>query len=130
MPLEGKRICKLGVILLAVVLFAMNRPVRGQQDAPPEILAYADMVVYNGKVLTADEKFTTAEAIAIRDGKFLAIGTTDRISKMAGPKTQKIDLHGKTLTPGFIATHAHTWSGNPNQSGDRGSLIWPLPGYD
>jgi predicted amidohydrolase YtcJ len=54
------------------------------------------MVLYNGKVLTADDKFTMAEAVAIRDGKFLAVGKTDAILPMAGPQTRKIDLKGKT----------------------------------
>ena len=38
------------------------------QDLPPEVIAYADLVLYNGKVLTADEAFTTVEAVAVRDG--------------------------------------------------------------
>ncbi|MBI4465566.1 MAG: hypothetical protein HY647_12755, partial [Acidobacteria bacterium] len=74
---------------------------------PPEVVAYADIVLYNGQILTVDEDFSTAEAVAIRDGKFLAVGRTDRILAMAGPKTQKIDLKGKTAVPGIIDTHMH-----------------------
>ncbi len=78
-----------------------------QQDLPPEVVAYADLVLYNGKVLTADDKFTTAEAVAARDGRILAVGTTDRVLKMAGPKTQRIDLKGRTLMPGIVDLHTH-----------------------
>jgi predicted amidohydrolase YtcJ len=79
----------------------------GAQTAPPEVLAYADAVFYNGKVLVADDRFTIAEALAVRDGKVLAVGATSRILAMAGPTTQKIDLAGRTATPGFIDTHFH-----------------------
>ena len=96
-----------------------------QQDLPLEVLAYADMVLYGGKILTADDSFTIAEAIAIRDGKFLAVENMDRILKMAGPKTRKIDLKGKSVVPGFIETHAHNWVGNiatnvPRRKGLKG----------
>ena len=81
---------------------------------PPEVIAYADVVLYNGKILTADDQFSTAEAVAIRDGKFLAVGERNWILPMAGPQTRKIDLKGKTATPGFIDTHQH-----PTSSGMR-----------
>ena len=46
-----------------------------QLSVPPEVLAYADIVLYNGQILTVDDDFTIVETVAIRDGKFLAIGT-------------------------------------------------------
>ena len=95
------RVC-VGIILLAAFTFA--RPADGQQalaELPPEVLAYADTVLFNGKVLTADDQFSVAEAVAIRDGKFLAAGTTERILKMAGPETRRRDLSGATAAPSF-----------------------------
>ncbi len=80
------------------------------QQLPPEVIHYPEIVIYNGKVLTADEKFSTSQAVAIRDGKFLATGTTDRILAMAGPSTRKIDLKGKTAMPGLIDTHYHPFT--------------------
>lgn len=77
------------------------------QDLPPEVIAYPQMVLYNGKVLTVDPNFSVAQAIAIRDDRVLAVGTNDRILRMAGPSTRRIDLEGKTVVPGFIDTHAH-----------------------
>ena len=87
-------------------------PPAGAQQAslPPQVIAYADTVVYNGKVLTADEQFTITEAVAIRDGKFLAVGKTDEILPMAGPNTHKIDLKGKTVIPGIIDLHQHPFT--------------------
>ena len=68
----------------------------------PLIMHYADMVLYNGHIITADDDFSIAEAVAIRDGKFLAVGTTAEILPLAGPDTRRIDLNGKSMTPGFI----------------------------
>ncbi len=79
---------------------------QAQAELPSEVLHYAEMVLYNGKVLTADESFTIAQAVAVREGKILAVGETDRILRMAGPNTLRIDLEGNhTVTPGFIGHH-------------------------
>ena len=104
------RVC-LVTALVIVGWMHSNLLLRAQQaNLPPEVIAYADTVLYNGKVLTADEKFSIAEAIAIRDGKFLAVGKTDRIVQMAGPNTRKMDLKGKTLIPGIIDLHQHPFT--------------------
>ncbi|HET8563342.1 MAG TPA: amidohydrolase family protein, partial [Candidatus Binatia bacterium] len=86
---------------LLLFWFALNNQVRAQ-DLPPQVLNYADMVFYNGKVIAADERFTVAEAVAVRDGKILAVGKRQEIIRMAGPKTQRIDLKGKSVVPGFV----------------------------
>jgi predicted amidohydrolase YtcJ len=71
----------------------------------------ADLVIYNGKILTADSpdpsNFRTAQAAAIRNGKFQIVGTNDEALQYAGPNTQKIDLGGRTVIPGLIDTHDH-----------------------
>ncbi len=96
--------------LLAVAWVDLDAAGAQQPNLPPEIIAYADTILYNGKILTADDKFTVAEAVAIRDGKFLALGKTDRIVQMAGPHTHRIDLKGKTLIPGIIDLHQHPFT--------------------
>ena len=78
-----------------------------QTSIPPEVLAYPEIIVYNGQVLTVDDAFSTAQAFAVRDGKFLAVGTNQYISTLAGPETRKIDLKGRSAVPGFIDTHNH-----------------------
>ncbi len=77
------------------------------ENVPKEVLAYADYVLFNGKILTVDDEFTTAEALAIRGEHILAVADDARILSMAGPETQKINLAGKTVVPSFIDTHYH-----------------------
>ncbi|MBI3939582.1 MAG: amidohydrolase family protein [Acidobacteria bacterium] len=92
--------------LLAILPAALHA-----QDIAPEVLAYADIILYNGKVLTVDEKFSISQAIAVRDGKVLAVGESARILKMAGPRTRRVDLAGKSIVPGFINPHTGTGVG-------------------
>jgi hypothetical protein len=67
----------------------------------------ADRILVGGRVLTVDAQDRVAEAIAIRDGRILAVGTTAEIERLAGPATERIDLAGRTATPGLIDAHAH-----------------------
>ena len=71
----------------------------------------ADLILVHGKILTVDAKDSIAQAVAIRGGKIVAVGTDQQILALAGPKTQTIDLHGRTATPGLIDTHAHLANG-------------------
>ena len=109
MTMEDRRFAGWPVALLMLV-FGAVQPARaqGQSSPPPEVMAWADMVLYNTKVITADETFTIAEAVAIRDGKFMAVGTNERILAMAGPNTRRLDLAGRSVVPGFIDTHLHS----------------------
>ncbi len=84
---------------LSVLTVALSVPLWGQQNIDPRVLAYADMVLYNGKVLTADDQFTMVQAVAVRDGKFLARGTSSDLLRLAGPNTRRIDLQGKPWYP-------------------------------
>lgn len=109
MSLFNKKHFALWIGAAAVLLLGgSSRGLEAQQlSVPPEILAYADIVLYNGQVLTVDDDFSIAEAVAIRDGKFLALGSDQRIRALAGPNTRQIDLRGKSVVPGFIDTHNH-----------------------
>ncbi len=77
------------------------------------MVIFADAVYQNGKVLTVDERFSTAQAFAVRDGKILAVGSNSEILNLAGPKTRKLDLKGKTVIPGLIDTHSHLFDYAP-----------------
>src|SRR5690349_13478450 len=73
----------------------------------PATAQIADMILENGKIITVDERFTIAEAIAIRGQRIVTVGRTSELSKLKGPQTQVIDLKGLTLIPGLIDNHAH-----------------------
>ncbi|MCH7407860.1 amidohydrolase [Belliella sp. DSM 111904] len=67
----------------------------------------ADKLFYNGKIYTVEEDQPMVEAVAIKDGVIIAIGPLSEVEKSIGVKTEKIDLAGKTMTPGLIESHAH-----------------------
>lgn len=67
----------------------------------------ADLVLIKGVVATVDDKNPLAEAVAVKDGKILAVGSTAEIEKYIGDSTQVIELNGKFVMPGFNESHAH-----------------------
>ena len=75
--------------------------------AAPAWAQAPDTVLLNGKVVTLDARSTTQEAIAVRDGRIIAVGTTADIRKLAGPATRVIDARGRTVIPGLIDSHLH-----------------------
>ena len=77
-----------------------------------------DLIGYNGNVITVDPYKPRAQAFAIRDGAFVAVGDNDDIKDMAGPHTRKMDFAGSTVVPGFIDAHIHVLS-----SGIRHTLM-------
>jgi predicted amidohydrolase YtcJ len=70
-----------------------------------------DAIYLNGKIVTVDPSFSIAEAMAVRSGRFIAVGENTRIRGLAGPLTRVIDLHGKTVVPGFEDSHLHSAGG-------------------
>ena len=103
-----RRFClTLAAAAIIVPAAAAQPPTPSQAGSPPpELIAYPTMVLVNGKVLTVDDGFTVAEAVAVRDGKILAVGSTAEIRRLAGPGTRTVDLAGRTLVPGFIDSDA------------------------
>ena len=75
------------------------------QEPPPQL------VLFNGQILTVNPTDSVAQALAIRDGKIIAIGKDTDILRLAGAATRRIDLHGRTATPGLIDSHAHIADG-------------------
>lgn len=75
---------------------------------------HASLIITNGKFHTVDRQNPTAQAVAIRDGKFLAVGSESEVMQHAGPETQVIDLHGHTAIPGLNDSHLHLIRGGLN----------------
>jgi predicted amidohydrolase YtcJ len=69
--------------------------------------ALAQTVLLNGKILTADLQFSTVEALAVSDGRIVAVGTSANLRKMAEKGVRVIDLEGRTVIPGLIDSHMH-----------------------
>jgi predicted amidohydrolase YtcJ len=66
-----------------------------------------DLVVVNANVLTQDDAAPRAEAFAVKDGLFVAVGASDDIRNVTTPGTQVVDAAGMTVVPGFIDAHSH-----------------------
>ncbi|MCE9529747.1 MAG: amidohydrolase [Planctomycetes bacterium] len=67
----------------------------------------ADLIIHNGKVVTVDAKFTIVEAVAVKDGRILTVGTNKAALKHKGAKTRVIDAGGKIVMPGLMDSHTH-----------------------
>jgi predicted amidohydrolase YtcJ len=75
--------------------------------ADPLRAADADLILHNGKVVTVDKAFSIRSALAVKGQRLVAVGSDDEVMKLRGPKTQVIDLKGKTVIPGLIDSHVH-----------------------
>ena len=93
----------LGFVVVGAAIFGGA----ASAQVPPELISYPEVIVHNAKVITMDAKDSVAEAVAIRGGKFLAVGTNVAIRRLAGPKTRLIDAKGQTVLPGIVNTHIH-----------------------
>ena len=71
----------------------------------------AELIVTNARILTMDEDNPTAEALAVANGRILAVGTKAEIEALAGPATRRIDAKGGSVLPGFIESHLHMLMG-------------------
>jgi len=74
-----------------------------------------DLILHNGRVYTVQPGNTEAAAIAIRDGRILAVGADREILALAGKRTRQIDLARRRVLPGFNDAHAHPWAGGVAQ---------------
>jgi predicted amidohydrolase YtcJ len=75
--------------------------------ARPPASPAPDLILHNGKIVSVDKAFSIAQAIAIRDGKIVAVGSDSDVLPSKGPKTNIIDLSGKMVIPGLIDSHVH-----------------------
>jgi len=87
--------------------------------------ADADLILHNGKIVTVDGQFTIQQAVAIRSGRIVAVGPDNLVLPAErGPKTEMIDLRGRTVLPGLVDAHVHALEAGLSEY--RG----PLPRFD
>jgi predicted amidohydrolase YtcJ len=87
---------------ISALLFAVGGGAAVHAQQPPP-----DLVLSNGKIITVDERFSIAQAVAIKGDRIVAVGTNQEITRLAGPGTRRIDLRGRAVTPGLIDNHMH-----------------------
>lgn len=93
----------IAVLAFAATVFAADAPVAGFPPASQP----ADLVLRDAAIATLDPLQPEAQALAIRDGRILAVGSDESISHYIGQQTKVLDLHGAFVTPGFIEGHGH-----------------------
>ena len=75
---------------------------------------WADVIIMNGRIATQDERRSFASAAAIKDGRFIAVGSDKDVMAHHGEKTQVIDVQGRTVIPGLNDSHMHPIRGGLN----------------
>src|SRR5665213_2890158 len=88
-----------GALKMAVLL-AIAGALHAQQPAP-------DLILSNGKIITVDERFRIAQAVAIQGDRIVAVGSNQEMDRLAGANTRRIDLMGRAVIPGLIDNHMH-----------------------
>lgn len=86
------------MLIAAIALLAASLTAQAQP---------ADLVVTHAKIATLDARAATAQALAVRDGRIVAVGSTAQMRALAGPATRTVDAGGRTLIPGLIDSHMH-----------------------
>ena len=87
----------------------------------------ADLIVYKAKIVTVDAKFSVAEALAVKDGRIVFVGTDAEALKLKGPNTKLIDAGGKCILPGLSDSHTHPTGAATSELGDPLPLLRSIP---
>src|SRR5215216_7734629 len=66
-----------------------------------------ELILYNANIITIDDHRPRAQAVAIADARFLAVGNNEQVRALATGRTKKFDLGGRTVVPGFVDAHTH-----------------------
>jgi predicted amidohydrolase YtcJ len=93
----------------------------------------SEQIFFNAKVFTGDPQNPYADAVAIQDGKIVAVGNLPEVLKTASATAERVDLHGKTLFPGFIDSHSHSIDGGLDlisaDASDKVESLKQLPAF-
>jgi predicted amidohydrolase YtcJ len=97
------------LICVSMLFVAACSPKTEEQAAAPAVntTTVADTVYTNGKIYTVNEAQPWVEAVAIKDGKFIAVGSADDVATVTGDSTEVVDLAGGFAMPGIGDTHIH-----------------------
>jgi len=101
----GKTFMVFAVVLLAAVVAKNGKP------RPGNVEGLADLILRNGKIWTVNPRQPIAQAVAVRDGKIIAVGKNADVAQLVGKGTRVIDLEGRLVLPGFNDAHTHFVSG-------------------
>ncbi|NNE39205.1 MAG: amidohydrolase family protein, partial [Gammaproteobacteria bacterium] len=94
------------VTITVTILLCGGRVTVAQQGAP-------DFILRDGKIITVDDRFSMAEAIAVSGERIVGVGSNDEMDSLAGPDTRIIDLEGRSVIPGLIDNHGHIMEEGP-----------------
>ena len=107
------RILRMSRVLAAILIPLAVGGWAQTVTVPIALVGYPELIVHNAKIVTMDDPSfqpnvgRTVQAMAVRQGKVLALGTDAEILQLAGPNTRRIDARGRTVIPGLINTHSH-----------------------
>lgn len=103
--------------ILVSLFISLSTIAAAAEDTTP------DIVFTNGKIFTVNGTNQFVEAVAVKDGKFVEIGSTEDINKLVGERTRVVDLAGAFALPGFIDDHIHP--AQPYLQHEGGALLFP-----
>jgi len=111
--MKKRIIALLSIILACFALFTTacnnTKPEETKQaETKPAVTEQADYLYTGGKIYTVNDSQPWAEAIAIKDGEIIAVGSNDDVASLKGDETEVTDLKGKFVMPGIISTHEHS----------------------
>lgn len=121
--LRDKRIFAISILGFSMALMMNSGDANSgaARAAEPKVIRGADLILTNGKIWTGEpvappagksSPATFEQAVAILDGRIIAVGTNDEIKIYAGPKTEILNLGGRLAVPGFIDSHVHFLQGS------------------
>ena len=105
------------IAAIAAIGFMIGVPYTGAQVDNTQA---ADVIFVNCKIVTVNQGFDIVEALAVKEGRITAVGSSEQIRRLASPETRVVDLGGKTVLPGFNDNHIHMGTG----AGGSGSANW------
>ena len=88
------------IVVLALALWGMTAFCQGQEGD-------ASLILHGGKVASVNDTFAIHEAVAVRDGRIVQVGSSAEVLRRRGPRTEVVDLEGKLVLPGLMDSHAH-----------------------